>query len=86
VHQDTQHQKPQALQTDGKSFWFPMQQHLLQQEIQRTGLSVQAASLSNSDMSKDATVVQQIITEPSEVVSENAKIMVTTKMVLNLMN
>jgi hypothetical protein len=32
LHQDTQHQKPLALQTDGNS----MQRHLPQQEIQKT--------------------------------------------------
>jgi hypothetical protein len=62
-----------------------MQQHLPQQEIQRTGLSVQAPSSSNNHMIKGATVVQQIITEVSEAASENDKLMVITKMVLNLM-
>jgi hypothetical protein len=38
------------------------------QEIQTAGLSVQAPSLSNSDMLQVTTVVQQIITEFSEAV------------------
>jgi hypothetical protein len=47
-----------------------VQQHLPQQEIQRTGLSVQAHSLTNSDMIKMSTVVQQIMTELSVAVSQ----------------
>jgi hypothetical protein len=43
------------------------QQHLPQQEIQKTGLSVQAI------------VVQQVITELSDTVSEKDKIMIITK-------
>jgi hypothetical protein len=38
VRQETQHQQPQAPQTDGKSFWFLVQQHLL---AQQPGLSAQ---------------------------------------------
>jgi hypothetical protein len=83
--QDTQRQQPQALQTDGRSVWDPMQQHQSQQEIQKTGLSVQIPSSSNSDMLKVTTVMQQIMTELSEAVSEKDKIMVVTKMVPNLM-
>jgi hypothetical protein len=37
-------------------------------EIQRTGLSVQAPSLTNDDTLKITTVVRQIITELSEAV------------------
>jgi hypothetical protein len=55
------------------SFRFPVQQHLPQQEIQRTGLSVQAPSSTNNDTLKVTTVGQQIITEISEGVSENEK-------------
>jgi hypothetical protein len=62
-----------------------MQQHLPQKEIQKTGLSVQTPSSSNNDTLKVATVVQQIMTELSEAVSEKDKIMVITKLVLNLM-
>jgi hypothetical protein len=62
-----------------------MQQHLPQQEIQKTGLSIKVPSSFNSDMAKVATVMQQIITELSEAVLEKDKIMVITKMVLNLM-
>jgi hypothetical protein len=85
--QDTQHQQPQAPQTYGKSLLTHMQQHLPQQGIQRTGLPVQAPSLTNNDMLlvKIITVVEQIMTELSEAVSEKDKIMVITKMVLNLM-
>jgi hypothetical protein len=62
----------------------PVQQHLPQQGIQKIGLSVQAPSPTNSDTLKVATVVQQIITEISEAVLEQDKIMVITKMVLRL--
>jgi hypothetical protein len=61
------------------------QQQWPQQEIQNTGLSVQASSLSNNCKIQFFTVLQQIMTELSEAVSERDKIMVTTKMVLNLM-
>jgi hypothetical protein len=37
--QDTQHKKPQASQTEMKSLRPPVQQHLPQQEIQRTSVS-----------------------------------------------
>jgi hypothetical protein len=74
LHQDMQHQQPQALKTGGKS----VQQHLPQQEFQRTDRSVQAPSSSE----KVTTVVQQIMAELSEAVSED-KIMAITKMVLN---
>jgi hypothetical protein len=40
LRQDTQQQQPQAPQVDGKSVQHPIQQHLPQQEIQKTGLSV----------------------------------------------
>jgi hypothetical protein len=62
-----------------------MQQYLPQQEIQRRGLSVEAPSSANSDTLKIATVAQQIMTELSEAVSEKAKIMLITKMLLSLM-
>jgi hypothetical protein len=62
-----------------------MQQHLPLQKIQKTGLSVQAPSSSNGDMLKIATIVQQIITDLSEAVSEKDKIILITKMVPNLM-
>jgi hypothetical protein len=63
-----------------------VKRHLPQQEIQKTGVSVQAPSLFNNETIKVATVVQQIMTEPSEAVSAKDRIMVVTKMVLNLMN
>jgi hypothetical protein len=53
-------------------------QHLPQQEIQRTGLSVQAPSSTNNETLKVATTVQQIITELREAVSEKDKIMFIT--------
>jgi hypothetical protein len=62
-----------------------VQEHLPQQEIQRTGLSVQAPSSTNNDMLKIAIVLQQIITEFSKTVSEKDKILVITEMVINLM-
>jgi hypothetical protein len=49
---------------------YPMQQHLPQQKIQKTGLAVQAPSSSNNDMLKATPVVQQIITELGEAASE----------------
>jgi hypothetical protein len=69
---------------DGKSVQQPVQ-HLPQQEIQETSLSVQAHSLTNNEILKVATVVQQIMRELSEAVSQEEKIMVITKKVLNLM-
>jgi hypothetical protein len=59
-----------------------VQQHLQQQEIQRTVLSVQAPSSFNNDTLKVATVAQQIITELSEAMSEKEKIIIITKMYL----
>jgi hypothetical protein len=47
-----------------------MQQYQPQQEIQNKDLSVQTPSSSNIEMIKVATVVQQIMTELSEAVSE----------------
>jgi hypothetical protein len=77
-----QHQQPQAQQIDGKSLWPSVQQHLPQQAILKTGLPVEAPSSSNNNMLKVATVVQQIITELSEAMSERDKIMVIAKMVI----
>jgi GTP cyclohydrolase III len=54
-------------------------------EIRRTGLSVQDQSTSNNYTLNMATLVQQITTELSEIVSEKDKILVITRMVLNLM-
>jgi hypothetical protein len=68
LHQDMKYQISQALQTYGKSLQLPMQQHLPQQQMQRTGLSVQVPSSTNNDTLKIATVVQQIMTEVSETV------------------
>jgi hypothetical protein len=66
-----------------RSFQTTVQKHLPQQEIQRTGLSVQAPSSTNNDTLKIITVVQLIITELNEAESETDKIMVITKMILN---
>jgi hypothetical protein len=68
----------------GKGLRTPVEQHLPQQEIQGTGLSERAPSSTNNDTLKIATAAQQNFTEPSEAVSEKYKIMVITKMVLNL--
>jgi hypothetical protein len=69
--------------TDGKSVWHPVQQYLLQKEFQKTDLSVRAPSSSNSDTV--ATVVHQIMTELNKAVSEEDRVVVITKLVLNLM-
>jgi hypothetical protein len=61
-----------------------VKQHLPQQEIQRIGLPVQPPSLTNNVTLKMATVMQQIITELSEAVSEEDRIMVITRMVKNM--
>jgi hypothetical protein len=45
-----------------------VRQYLQQQEIQKTGLSVQAPSSANSEMTKVAIVMQQILTDLSEAV------------------
>jgi hypothetical protein len=47
-----------------------MQQHLPQQVIQRTDLSVQATSFTNNDMIKIVIVVQQIMTQLSEATAQ----------------
>jgi hypothetical protein len=47
----------------------PVQQHLPQEDFQKTGLSAQAPSLSDSDKLKVATVVRQIIKELTEALS-----------------
>jgi hypothetical protein len=60
-----------------------MQQYLPQQEIQKTGLAIPAPSSTSNEMLKVATVMEHSTTELSEVVSEEGKIMVITKMVLN---
>jgi ABC-type Na+ efflux pump permease subunit len=85
LRQDTQHQQPQVPQTYGKSVQHPVQQHLLQQEYQKTGLSVQAPSLSDNDKLKVATVVRQIMRELSEAVPEEDSVMIVTMLVLDLM-
>jgi hypothetical protein len=68
--EDTQHQQPQTPQTYGGSLRHPVQQHLPQQEIQRTSLLAQAPSSTNNDTLKIAAIVQQIMREFSEAVSE----------------
>jgi hypothetical protein len=51
--------------------------------FQKTGLSVQAPSL--SDNYTVATIVHQIMTELSKAVSEEDRVMIITKMALNFM-
>jgi hypothetical protein len=77
MRQDTQHQQPQATQTDGKTCSNICHN--------RKFSTVQATSSSNNDILKVATLVQQIITEFSEAVSEKDQIIIITKMALNLM-
>jgi hypothetical protein len=55
-----------------------------QKEFQKTDLSVQAPSSSNND--SVATVVHQIMTKLTKAVSEEDRVMVITKLVLNLIN
>jgi hypothetical protein len=80
----SQHQQPQAPQTYENSYRSPVQQHLPQQEIQRTGLSLQVPTSTNNDTSKIATVLPQNMTELSEAVSDIDKLMNITKMALDL--
>jgi hypothetical protein len=61
-----------------------VQQHLPQQEFQKTGLSEQAPSSSDDDKLKVGAVVRQIMRELSEAISED-KVMIVTMMVLDLM-
>jgi hypothetical protein len=61
----------------------PVQQHLPQEAIQKTGLSVQAPSSTSNETIKGAIAVQQSTTELSE--TEEKRIMIITKIVLNLM-
>jgi hypothetical protein len=61
----------------------PVEQHPPQQEIQTTGLSVQAPSSSNKERLKVASAVHPITTVLSEAVSEKNKIIIITEMVLN---
>jgi hypothetical protein len=75
LRQDKQHQQPQTTQTE--------QQYLPQKEFQKTDLSVQAPSSSNND--SVATVVRQITTKLTKAVSEEDRVMVITKLVLNLL-
>jgi hypothetical protein len=77
LRQDKQHQQPQTTQTE--------QQYLPQEEFQKTELrvSVQAPSSSNNDTV--ATVVHHIMTKLTKAVSEEGRIMVITKLGLNLM-
>jgi hypothetical protein len=49
-----QHQPTQAPHTYGKSFQTHMQQHLPEQEVQRTSLSLQAPGSTNNDLLKIA--------------------------------
>jgi hypothetical protein len=62
----------------------PVQQHLPQQELQKTVLSVQSPSSSDNDKLKSATAVRQIMKGFSEAVSEEDRAVIVTMMVLNL--
>jgi hypothetical protein len=73
LHQDPQQHQSQAPKTDGKSVQHPVQQHLPQQEFQKTGVSVQAPSSSDGDKLKVVTVVRQIMKQLSEAASEEDK-------------
>jgi type IV pilus biogenesis protein CpaD/CtpE len=77
LHQDTQHQQRWEIVRN------PLQQYLSEQEFKKTGLSVQAPSLSNNGTA--ATVVKQILTELSGSVLGEESIMAITKMALTLM-
>jgi hypothetical protein len=59
------------------------QQYLPQKKFQKTGLSVQAPSSSNNDTV--AMVVRQIMTKLSKALSEEDRVMVISKLILNLM-
>jgi hypothetical protein len=61
----------------------PVQQHLPQQEFQKTGLTVQAASSSDDDNLKVASVVRHIMKELNEAVSEEDKVIIVIMMVLD---
>jgi hypothetical protein len=80
---DNQHQQPNALQAEAKSVQHPVHQYLPQQEFQKTGLSVQDPSSSNNDIA--AIVEHQIMIQLSGALSEEDKVMVIIKMMLNLM-
>jgi hypothetical protein len=69
LRHNTEHQQPQAPQTYRNGCRTSVQQHLPQQEFQKTGLLVQARSSSDNDELKVTIVLQRIITELSETVS-----------------
>jgi hypothetical protein len=79
------HQQPQAPQACEESVQYPVQQICHNRKFRKRGLLVQAASSTNGDTLKVGTVVRQNMREPREAGSEEDKIMVITKMVLNLM-
>jgi hypothetical protein len=81
-----QAQHPHPVTVEGREQVQPPRQH--QQPTQQTGQSVQATSVKSSsldDMFRVASAVQQIMTELNDAVSEEEKIVVITKIVLNLM-
>jgi hypothetical protein len=63
----------------------PVQQHLLQKDFQKTGVSVQAPSSSDNEKLKVAAVVRQTMRKLSGAASEDDKLMLVTMMVLDLM-
>jgi hypothetical protein len=81
LRQDNQHQKPKAPQTKGKSVHHPVQQNLSKREFQNPGLSVQVISSFNNNTV--AAVVRQFMIDISGAVSEEKKVLVITKMILN---
>jgi hypothetical protein len=83
LHQDNQHQQPKEPQKEGNNIRHPVKHYLSQQEFQEPGLSAQAASSSINNTV--ATIVHQIMTELSGLVSEEDRVIVIIKMVLNLM-
>jgi hypothetical protein len=85
LRQETQQQQPQAPQTDARSVQHPVQQHLPQQEFQKTDQSVQSPSSSDNDKLKVATVVRQSMRELSEALSEEDRAVIVTIIVLDLM-
>jgi hypothetical protein len=79
LHQDTKHQQPWEKLADP---YAPASATTGNSE--NTSVSTDPSS-SNNDMLKVANIVQQIMTQLSEGASEKDKLMVITRMVLNLM-
>jgi hypothetical protein len=56
-----------------------MQQHLPQQEIQKTGLAIQAPSSNSNEMLKVATVLQQIVQSSVKLCQKKTKLLTLQK-------